>query len=120
MAYHDLCGTKSGKILVHCHKTLTRFRVLRKIHGDIIFNLNPVHGEQTEDEGEYVQQEEQIPLIHNEDGQFFNESDGLFLVHITILYKNTQIIKIRQLLIFALLIIIIYSVICCKQQFVLL
>ena len=49
VGYHDSGRTVGDKLLVHDGKSLTGFRFLREIGGDVIFHIDPAGGENTED-----------------------------------------------------------------------
>ena len=79
--YHDLGGAECDKILIHGGQTLPGLCLIGQIGGDIIFHIHPVHGKNTENEGKGIQQEEQIPFIHDKRGYLFKETAGRPLVH---------------------------------------
>src|SRR5699024_7060376 len=70
---HDPGGAEGGKLLVHEGQALAGLRGLRQILRDVIADADPVPGEQAENQGAGIEEEDQIPLVDDNCGQLLKK-----------------------------------------------
>ena len=73
MGDHDPGGAEGGKLLLHEGQALTGLRSLRQILRDVIADADPVPGEQAENQGAGIEEEDQIPLVNDDRGQLLKK-----------------------------------------------
>ena len=73
MGDHDPGGGKGGELLLHEGQALAGLRGLRQILRDVVADADPVPGEQAEDQGAGIEEEDQIPLVDDDRGQLLKK-----------------------------------------------
>ena len=76
---HHPGGAQGGELLLHEPEALTGFRLLRQVVGDVVVHLYPAAGKEAENDAHHVDEEKQVPLIHDHRGQA-HEKAGFLLV----------------------------------------
>ena len=76
--HHDLGGAVGGELRFHQVQGQLGLGVFRQAVGEVILHLHPAPGEDGEDQADDRQQEEKVPLIHDEGGKLHHEG---FLFH---------------------------------------
>ena len=70
-------GAVAFKFLGHDAQTPAGLRVLRQVHGDVVFHLHPAHGHQRKQHQGDEKEQEQFVFFYDERGGAFHEA-GLF------------------------------------------
>ena len=107
IGYHHPGGGKGSEIFVHGYDALPGLRAFRQVDGNIVFYLYPAHGDHAKKQGKDIKQEEILSFIHDKPGHFIQKSVGRLFTHSNQPLKNHSD-KIRQLLIFVRMSIIIF------------
>ena len=100
VVHHHLRRAVGDKVVVHHGQALPGLGVIGQIGGDVVFHLHPALGHYAKHNGENVQQEKQVSLIHDQRGQLFHAAafflffvlhafhSPLFMVFFSVLYHN--------------------------------
>ena len=82
VGHHDLRRSKGGEFPVHQIQARPGLSIVRQVFRYIVADLHPVSGERTENGQSRKNEENDIPLIHDDTGQALHEAGPLISLQI--------------------------------------